>query len=458
MNGIKSSKAITLIALVVTIVVLMILAGISIQMLKGDNGIVTKSNEAKLESRAGNVDEEVKMWKNNNKMIKTQNEVTGTSEALVSKEEMLEKLIQEGIVYEKEIDRDKEIITIGTREIPYGEEVDKRALIMLVNSGDTGFVKLPIAGEIDDSTKVDWGDGVIATGDKNIHNNKYASVIQNEGAKSKIVAASGGLSTTHTYSEKNKEYIVTITGKCTEIYNGDEINDNILEIIQWGETGLETVCLENCTKLRKIASPTEKSFEKITDFSYGFTVCEKLTSIPEDLFANCPNVTTFKGTFAGCTSLTSIPSTLFANCPNVTTFEGTFAGCTSLTSIPSTLFTNCPNVTTFYGTFWDCESLTSIPSILFANCPNVTTFEGTFAGCTSLTSIPLTLFANCLNVTNFGSTFYKCTGLTGEPIKLWERVPNGSTNEPDGGGCYYNATGLNNYENIPEYWRAPGGE
>ena len=28
-----------------------------------------------------------------------------------------------------------------------------------------------------------------------------------------------------------------------------------------------------------------------------------------------------------------------------------------------------------------------------------------------------------------------------------------------GGGCYYNATGLNNYENIPEYWRSEiGGE
>ena len=371
-------------------------------MLKGDNGIVTKSNEAKLESRAGNVDEEVKMWKNNNKMIKTQNEVTGTSEALVSKEEMLEKLIQEGIVYEKEIDRKKEIITIGTREIPYGEGVDKRALIMLVNSGDTGFVKLPIAGEIDDSTKVDWGDGVIATGDKNIHNNKYASVTQNDSVKNKIAEIDSQY-TEHTYPEKNKDYKVTITGKCTEIYNGDEINDNILEIIKWGETGLETVCLENCTKLRKIASPTEKSFEKITDFSYGFTVCEKLTSIPEDLFANCPNVTTFEETFADCTSLTSIPEKLFANCPNATSFERTF----------------------FY-----CKSLTSIPEKLFANCPKVTNFRG---------------------------TFYKCTGLTGEPIKLWKRVLNGSTNnyigEPDGYGCYYNATGLNNYENIPEYWR-----
>ena len=376
MNGIKSSKAITLIALVVTIVVLLILAGISIQMLKGDNGIVTKANEAKLESRAGNVDEEVKMWKNNNKMIKTQNEVTGTSEALVSKEEMLEKLIQEGIVYEKEIDRKKEIITIGTREIPYGEEVDKRALIMLVNSGDTGFVNLPIAGEIDDSTKVDWGDGKVTTAEnKNTGEKKYASVIQNDGAKSKIAAIS---LPTHTYSEKNKEYIVTITEKCIGIIGNG--NDNILEIIQWGETGLEKVCLKDCTKLRKIASPTEKSFEKITDFSYGFAVCETLTSIPEDLFANCPNVTDFTLTFYGCTSLTSIPSTLFAN---------------------------------------------------------------------------------CLNVTNFGGTFYECTGLTGEPIKLWERVPNGSTNDykgiPDGNGCYCNATGLNNYENIPEYWRALSG-
>ena len=374
MDGIKSSKAITLIALVVTIVVLMILAGISIQMLKGDNGIVTKTNEAKLESRAGNVDEEVKMWKNNNKMIKTQNEVTGTSEALVSKEEMLEKLIQEGIVYEKEIDRDKEIITIGTREIPYGEEVDKSALIMLVNSGDTGEVWLPI-WETEEGRIIDWGDGKVTTAEnKNTGEKKYASVIQNDGAKSKIALISRP---THTYSEKNKEYIVTITGKCIGIICTG--NDNILEIIQWGETGLEYISLEECINLRKIASPTEKSFEKITDFSY---------------------------TFAGCTSLTRIPENLFANCPNVTTFEATFADCTSLTSIPSTLF------------------------------------------------------ANCLKVTNFVGTFYRCTGLTGEPIKLWERVPNGSTNnyigKPNGEGCYYKATGLNNYENIPEYWRAPG--
>jgi len=44
----KKEKAITLIALVVTIIVLIILAGVSISLVLGDNGIITKAKEAKL--------------------------------------------------------------------------------------------------------------------------------------------------------------------------------------------------------------------------------------------------------------------------------------------------------------------------------------------------------------------------------------------------------------------------
>ena len=40
---IKDNKAITLIALVVTIIVLIILAGVSINLVLGDNGIITKA-------------------------------------------------------------------------------------------------------------------------------------------------------------------------------------------------------------------------------------------------------------------------------------------------------------------------------------------------------------------------------------------------------------------------------
>lgn len=43
----KEMKGITLIALVITIVVLLILAGVSINLLLGDNGIITKAKEAK---------------------------------------------------------------------------------------------------------------------------------------------------------------------------------------------------------------------------------------------------------------------------------------------------------------------------------------------------------------------------------------------------------------------------
>ena len=41
----KGQKGITLVALVVTIIVLIILAGVSIALVLGDNGIVTKTKE-----------------------------------------------------------------------------------------------------------------------------------------------------------------------------------------------------------------------------------------------------------------------------------------------------------------------------------------------------------------------------------------------------------------------------
>ena len=57
----KNQKGITLIALVVTIIVLLILAGVSIAMLTGDNGILTQANAATVTTIEGNVDEQVRM-------------------------------------------------------------------------------------------------------------------------------------------------------------------------------------------------------------------------------------------------------------------------------------------------------------------------------------------------------------------------------------------------------------
>ena len=46
---IKNQKGITLIALVITIIVLLILAGVSIAMLTGPNGLLTRANDSKIE-------------------------------------------------------------------------------------------------------------------------------------------------------------------------------------------------------------------------------------------------------------------------------------------------------------------------------------------------------------------------------------------------------------------------
>ena len=51
--NLKSQKGVTLIALVTIIIVLLILAGISVAMLTGDNGIIDHAQEAKHENSVG---------------------------------------------------------------------------------------------------------------------------------------------------------------------------------------------------------------------------------------------------------------------------------------------------------------------------------------------------------------------------------------------------------------------
>ena len=98
----------------------MILAGVSLNLVLGNNGIITKSQDARVMSRAGSVDDEVGLWKGNNWIAKNSN---GSSE---SENDMLQRLIDKKLVYEDEIDRNNEIITIkredGTivKEINYG--------------------------------------------------------------------------------------------------------------------------------------------------------------------------------------------------------------------------------------------------------------------------------------------------------------------------------------------------
>ena len=57
----KNNKGITLIALVITIIVLLILAGVSIAMLTGENGILTQATNARNETTRAEAVEKINM-------------------------------------------------------------------------------------------------------------------------------------------------------------------------------------------------------------------------------------------------------------------------------------------------------------------------------------------------------------------------------------------------------------
>ena len=60
-NRIRKSKGITLIALVVTVIVLLVLAGVSISMLTGQNGILTRVAESKVKTEKAEKQENARM-------------------------------------------------------------------------------------------------------------------------------------------------------------------------------------------------------------------------------------------------------------------------------------------------------------------------------------------------------------------------------------------------------------
>jgi len=57
----KEQKGITLVALVITIIVLLILAGVSISLVVGQNGVLTRSTEAVMKNKAAEVREQLTM-------------------------------------------------------------------------------------------------------------------------------------------------------------------------------------------------------------------------------------------------------------------------------------------------------------------------------------------------------------------------------------------------------------
>ncbi len=113
----KQNNGITLIALVITIIVLLILAGVAIATLTGDNGILTKGVQAKDAARGGEVKDYVRMAVAENAIADNTNRTRKTREEVISELSTQGKLTAEEVTKLTDVD----VITIGGIEINFGE-------------------------------------------------------------------------------------------------------------------------------------------------------------------------------------------------------------------------------------------------------------------------------------------------------------------------------------------------
>lgn len=152
---VKEKNGITLIALVITIIVLLILAGVSIAMLTGESGIITQTIKAKEETRYGTVKDESDIWKINQELDDNTGKLT-----IESKDALLDRLQEKGAITAEEKQTIKETgkVTIAKKEIIFWEQSTSGQLKI----GD--YVKyIPTTGKYTPSNKAGSSTGEITT-------------------------------------------------------------------------------------------------------------------------------------------------------------------------------------------------------------------------------------------------------------------------------------------------------
>ena len=168
----------------------------------------------------------------------------------------------------------------------------------------------------------------------------------------------------------------------------------------------------NLTKMETITGLEYLNTEKVTDMSYMFNNCSKLTSLDVTKF-NTANVTNMKYMFYSCSALLSLDVTNF-NTEKVTDMSFMFFSCSKLTSLDVSKF-NTVNVTNMNSMFYNCSKLTSLDVTKF-NTANVTDMKYMFCSCSALLSLDVTNF-NTEKVTDMSFMFFSCSKLTSLDVR-----------------------------------------
>ena len=137
----------------------------------------------------------------------------------------------------------------------------------------------------------------------------------------------------------------------------------------------------NCQELTDIEGIENLNTEKVTDMSWMFFKCKKLSSLDLSNF-NTEKVTNMYGMFFKCEKLTSLDLSNF-NTEKVTNMGSMFCNCSSLTSLDLSNF-NTAKVKNMYSMFASCSALTTIYASDKFVTYQVSNGEFMFYGCEKL--------------------------------------------------------------------------
>ena len=365
---IKQEKGITLVALIITIIVLLILAMVSIRLVM-NGGIIDRAQKGTAAYNEAEVKEKIQLAHSELEMAKF------TNSNLDETQFLKERLEAQGLTGATvEATSDGWNITYNGKSYP------------LSKNGTVG----------DGVAVIDW-DTVIANAQKHPEQSPTITDIG-------IDMYGNPVNLDLWFYEFDEENKTFVTGKgygskgqvgyIGNIIEG-KIEGEIPQYIKKNDQKYVLTDIINAFYNSTSLTTAPVIPNSVTNMSYAFSGCSSLTTAPV-----IPNsVTNMTSTFSGCRSLKTAPTI-----PNsITNMGSTFYECTSLTAAP----TIPDSVTNMETTFSECSSLTTAPVI-----PNsVTNMAGTFSGCTSLTQAPT--IPN--SVTNMERTFCDCTSLTTAP-------------------------------------------
>lgn len=157
---------------------------------------------------------------------------------------------------------------------------------------------------------------------------------------------------------------------------------------------------------KDIIATASVNVKDMTDASYMFSGCSKLTSIDFSMFETS-RITKMRGMFFECSSLKSLDLQNFQT-GNVTSMSSMFTGCSALETLNVGGF-DTTKVVYMYDMFKGCKKLTALDVSNFKT-ENVVYMYGMFQECNSLSVLDVSGF-NTRNVSYMYDMFFNCKSL-----------------------------------------------